>query len=83
MAQLSNIDRRTKCIRIPKKYEFTVKAFAVWLRAHPDQALLWNSEEFLQACYEETKGRPGTKTWNTAVTRSMNQVFKSIHSTRL
>lgn len=51
--QLSNADRRTVTIRVPKKFQFLVKGFICFLKIHDDAALLWNAETILQNYYED------------------------------
>jgi hypothetical protein len=46
--QLSNADRRTVTIRVPKKFQFLVKAFICFLKSYDDAALLWNAETIIQ-----------------------------------
>jgi hypothetical protein len=51
--QLSNADRRTVTVRVPKKFQFLVKAFICFLKSHEDAALLWNAEVIVQNFYED------------------------------
>lgn len=51
--QLSNADRRTVTVRVPKKFQFLVKAFICFLKAYDDAALLWNAEVIVQNFYED------------------------------
>jgi hypothetical protein len=56
--QLSNADRKTIAVRIPKKYQFLVKAFVCWLKFYPDKMTLWNAETLMQSYYETLKISP-------------------------
>jgi hypothetical protein len=51
--QLSNADRRTVTVRVPKKFQFLVKAFICFLKSYEDAALLWNAETIIQNFYED------------------------------
>lgn len=80
MAQISNIGRKTKVIRVPRKYEFLTKTFAAYLATYPDQAKLWNCEEYLQAQQEETHYRKGSITWQKEMTKAMKTVLAQLKS---
>lgn len=80
MSQPSNIGRKTKVIRVPRKYEFLTKTFAVYLLTHPNQAMLWDCEEYLQAQQEETNYRKGSLTWKKEMTKAMNTVLAQLKS---
>jgi len=53
MPQFAHADRKTIVTRIPRKYRSLVRAFCFWLKAHPNQAGLWNCEEKLSQALEE------------------------------
>jgi hypothetical protein len=75
MAQLSNIGRKTKVVRIPRKYEFLVKSFAVYLSTYPDQAKLWNCEEYLQAQQEESNHQKDSTLWRKDIAKALRVVL--------
>lgn len=74
MPQPSSYGRKTKVIRVPRKYEYLSRCFAVFLSTYPDQVKLWDCEEALQIKQEESNYRKGSTTWKKEVT----QAFKSI-----
>lgn len=74
MPQPSNYGRKTKVIRVPRKYEYLSKSFAVFLSTHPNQAKLWDCEETMQIKQEESNYRKGSTTWK----KEMTEAFKSI-----
>lgn len=78
MAQLSNINRKTKVIRVPRKYEYLTKAFAIWLSNHPNQAELWDCEEYLQTQHEEGKHRKGSLPWKRNLSKSTEIVLAQL-----
>lgn len=78
MAQLSNVGRKTKVIRTPKKYEFLVKSFAVWLSTHPNQATLWECEEYLQQQHEESTYKAKSHPWKREISKAMKIVLAEL-----
>jgi hypothetical protein len=75
MAQISNIDRKTIVMRVPRKYRSLMKAYAAWLKTYPDQAKLWQCEEYLSQTLEDTI-KPESPTGHRKLTEAQRQVFK-------
>jgi len=76
MPLINKTDRKTIVIRIPRKYRF--RAFSVWLKTYPDQAKLWDCEEFLSQTFEATKHKAETALWREEITSAQSKVFSRI-----
>lgn len=75
MAQMSNVDRTTIAIRVPKKYEFLIKGFVCWLKQHPNQSVLWTCENAVKFKYEELTIPPADSRHTKAVNERMKDVL--------
>lgn len=75
MAQISNADRTTMAIRIPRKYEFLVKGFVCWLKEHPNEGALWTCENAMRFRYEELTMPPTDSRHTKAVNERMKEIF--------
>lgn len=73
--QLSNADRKTIAVRVPKKYQFLVKAFICWLKLYPDKSVLWNAETLLQNYYEDMKVPPASSVGIKAIADYTNKIL--------
>lgn len=77
--QLSNADRRTVTVRVPKKFQFLVKAFVCFLKIHDDAALLWNAETILQNYYEDNdddKSKENIKKKGEIMTKVLGRIVR-------
>jgi len=52
-----------------------MKAYAAWLKTYPDQAKLWQCEEYLSQILEDTI-KPESPTGHRKLTEAQRQVFK-------
>lgn len=78
MAQISNADRTTMAIRVPKKYQFLVKGFVCWLKEHPNKDALWTCENSIEFKYDELTLPPTSSKHSKAIAEQMNLVFSYI-----
>ena len=78
MPQINQPDRKTIVVRVPRKYRFLIRAFTVWLRTYPDQAKLWDCEEFLSQTFEASKYKAETPLWREEITTAQTKVFSRI-----
>jgi len=76
--QISNADRKTLAVRVPKKYQFLVKAFVCWLKIYPDKAKLWNAEVSIQEQYEKQVMSPTSDKFIRPVAEAMKVVLNQL-----
>jgi hypothetical protein len=76
--QISNADRKTLAVRVPKKYQFLVKAFVCWLKIYPDKAKLWNAEVSIQEQYEKQTATPTSDKFTRPVAEAMKVVLNQL-----
>lgn len=57
MSSPARSDRKTVVVRIPRKYRYLIAAYSLYLKQHPDQATLWECEEYLSQQIEETSSK--------------------------
>lgn len=75
MSQISNVDRKTLAIRVPKKYQFLIKGFVCWLKEHPNQDVLWTCENAMYIKYEDLTMAPTDSRHTKAIAERMREVF--------
>jgi hypothetical protein len=78
MPQIDKVERKTIVLRVPRKYRYLVRAFAVWLKTYPDQAKLWQCEEFLSQTFEASSHKAGSLQWREEITTAQTKVFGRI-----
>jgi hypothetical protein len=78
MTQINRVDRKTIVLRVPRKYRYLVKAFSTWLKTYPDQAKLWQAEEFLSQVFEALTYKVDSRAWQEEVTDAQAKVFSHI-----
>lgn len=76
--QISNADRKTLAVRVPKKYQFLVKAFVCFLKVYPDKAKLWNAEVSIQEAYEKQITTPSSDRFAKPVAEAMKSVLSQL-----
>jgi len=77
MTQISNVDRKTIVMRVPRKYRSLMRAYAAWLKTYPDQAKLWQCEEFISQALEDTN-KPESPATQKKLTEAQRQIFKTL-----
>jgi hypothetical protein len=82
MPQIDKIERKTIVMRVPRKYRFLIRAFAVWLKEYPDQAKLWQCEEFLSQAFEESPYKAESPSWRQEISAAQIKVFSRIKFSR-
>jgi hypothetical protein len=82
MTQINKTDRKTIVMRVPRKYRYLVRAFATWLREYPDQAKLWECEEFLSQTFEASAYKPDSPAWRNEINAAQVKVFSHIRFSR-
>lgn len=78
MLQPYSSDRKTIVIRVPRKYRSLVAAFIAWLRIYPDQASLWQCEEFLSQTIERQIDKPTSQAWRTNIAAAYSQAIRHL-----
>jgi hypothetical protein len=82
MPQINKTDRKTIVLRVPRKYRYLIRAFANWLREHPDQASLWECEEFMSQTFEASAYKVDSPAWRKEINAAQVKVFSHIRFNR-
>jgi hypothetical protein len=54
-----------------------MRAYAAWLKTYPDQAKLWQCEEFISQALEDTN-KPESPATQKKLTEAQRQIFKTL-----
>jgi hypothetical protein len=82
MPQIKKTERKTIVLRVPRKYRYLIRAFAVWLKEYPDQASLWQCEEYLSQTFEESAHKVDSQMWRQEINAAQIKVFSHIKFSR-
>jgi hypothetical protein len=82
MPQINKTERKTIVLRVPRKYRYLIRAFAVWLKEYPDQAKLWQCEEYLSQTFEESAYKVDSSAWREEINAAQVKVFSHIRFSR-
>ncbi len=82
MPQINRTERKTIVLRVPRKYRYLVRTFTVWLKEYPDQALLWQCEEYLSQTFEASAYKVNSPAWRQEINAAQVKVFNHIKFSR-
>jgi hypothetical protein len=82
MPQINRTERKTIVLRVPRKYRYLVRTFAVWLKEYPDQAKLWQCEEYLSQTFEASAYKVDSPAWRQEINAAQVKVFNHIKFSR-
>jgi hypothetical protein len=75
MPQINKTERKTIVLRVPRKYRYLIRAFGVWLKEYPDQAKLWQCEEYLSQTFEASAYKVDSPAWRQEINAAQVKVF--------